>query len=168
MSERQQIAHRWEPVPDIPEPPAYDFSAESSGAGRLTLTLKYSLVAGNDARDMRIVFGDVIAFRTYWDGDTPAVGGVSVPPWCFEGPCKGVTWSLLYAENSQWLVSGDFAACGVRPGRAAMASVQRHHYAARHRHHRAWSYLHNVASCSRRLGVLKFRLGPKAATRCVR
>jgi hypothetical protein len=109
MSELPQIAHRWEPILGIPETPAYDFAVESSGAGRLALTLKYSLIAGNDARDMRLVFGEVLAFRTHWDGDKPVVGGIADPPKCCEGPCEGFAWPLLTIENSDWLASGDFA-----------------------------------------------------------
>jgi hypothetical protein len=109
MSGPPQIAHRWEPLQDIPETPAYDFAVESSGIGRLTLTLRYSLVAGNDARDLRLIFKDVLAFRTNWDGNTPVVGGIIDPPRCTKGRCEGYTWSLLAIENSRWLAGGDFA-----------------------------------------------------------
>ena len=108
MTKLIQAVHRWEPIEGIPETPTYDFAIESDADGQLKLRLSYSLVAGNDDRDMQLIFASVLAFRTHWDGDKPAVGRISDPPRCLSGPCAGFTWPLLIVKYSEWLASEDF------------------------------------------------------------
>jgi hypothetical protein len=107
MARDQQSELRWEPIAGIPESTAYDYAVESRRATKLTVVLEYSKVKGNPVRNLELAFEEVAAFRGRWDGDIPAVGALADPPRCAYGPCKGMTWSLIIVENSQWLASPD-------------------------------------------------------------
>jgi hypothetical protein len=106
MSQTRQTIIRWQPLPDIPETSCADFRLESFEDRRLELTIRYSWIAGNGNRDLKLGFSDVLAFRTHWDGDSPSAGKLIDPPRCTSGPA--FTWPLLIVENSEWLSSGDF------------------------------------------------------------
>ena len=107
MNVVEQKFERWSPLSDIPDSPCADFCMESVESGKLILTLKFSHIAGNDERDLVLSFSDVLATRTFWDGDAPVVGRIADPPRC-SGQHSTFIWPLLRADKSHWLNSGDF------------------------------------------------------------
>jgi hypothetical protein len=107
MSQHLEKVSRWEPIPDVPESPCADFKLESLETGKAKVTLRYSWVLGNTA-DLELLFADVNAIRTFWDGDGDAAQTDGDPPRC-SGRHAGYIWPLLIVEPSAWLNTGHFA-----------------------------------------------------------
>ncbi len=100
MTEAGLRAIRWEPIANLPESPCFDFALASAEHGKLEVTLIYSEIRGNAARDLVLTFSDVIAFRCYWDGD-------NVPKYVEKPVCSGLfaglAWPLRIITHSNWI-----------------------------------------------------------------
>jgi hypothetical protein len=97
---------QWDVATDVPDCPVGGFMVESFEDGRARLTLRYSWVVGNPARDLRITIEEVRALRTLWDGDGELA--TSPRPTC-SGRHSREVWPLLEVVNSRWFTGSDLS-----------------------------------------------------------